>query len=181
MTKLNFIYSGGASRRFHTCQILKEQDISAHSFGVAWCCELLTDGGASKSLIMAALVHDLAEHVVGDIPSPSKRAMGVSEMFHIRELGVLQENGLGHYYDNLTMGDELTLKVADMIDGMMFCLREFSFGNRHLIPVYGNFKKYALEVIDKPRTSEAELVWGFRKDLALELINEIDNQVKGLI
>ena len=116
---ISFIFNGGVSKRYHTVDTLKSQDIAAHSFGVAWLCEVLTDGKASKELIMAALAHDLAEHIVGDLPSPSKRALGQHFMnaFDIRENHELLANGVGHYEYRLTKLEARALKMAPNMTG----------------------------------------------------------------
>lgn len=142
----DFIYKGGASKRYHTCRTLKEQDIAAHSFGVAMLCELITEGRARKELLMAALCHDLAEHIVGDIPSPAKRSLGISEQFGKYEESILNANGLGGYEASLSQDEKVILKYADIIDGMMFCLTELRYGNLHLGVVFKNFHSYAVQL-----------------------------------
>ncbi len=145
----NFIFNGGLSKRYHTVHTLKEQDIAAHSFGVAWLCELITEGMASKNLIMAALAHDLAEHIVGDIPSPAKRALGISEMYGKFEADYLSSAGVGHYIEQLTAPEANILKFADMLDGMMFCVRERRLGNKNIDIVYARFNSYIWELVEK--------------------------------
>jgi 5'-deoxynucleotidase YfbR-like HD superfamily hydrolase len=141
--RLGFIIHGGYSKRFHTVDTLRTQDISQHSFGVAWLCELLSGMTASKNLIMAALAHDLAEHQVGDVPSPTKRSCDVI----YNALEKLEEEriaGVGLLYV-LTPDEQRILKLADILDGMIFCLHERQLGNRttHLRVVYGNFLSYS--------------------------------------
>jgi len=70
--KLMFVYKGGRTKRFHTADILTTQNVAEHSFGVAALVHIL-DPAARKEVLLAALSHDLAEHLVGDIPSPVKR------------------------------------------------------------------------------------------------------------
>ena len=152
---LEFIFNGGESKRYHTVDTIKTQDIAAHSFGVAWLCEILTEGYATKSLIMCALAHDLAEHIVGDLPSPSKRAMSnlAAEAFNAYEEDVLTY-GLSNKYSSkivLSKDEQRTLRLADMFDGMLFCLRERQLGNTKIGTVYVRFKDYVLE--QEPLTS----------------------------
>lgn len=160
----NFIYNGGASKRYHTVQTHNTQDIAAHSFGVAWWCEMLTDGEASKQLIMAALTHDLAEHIVGDVPSPAKRAMGCRDAFNAYEDSILTENKVIHYM-KLTDVEKTILKAADCFDGLMFCLNERRMGNKHVEIVYGRYYSYITEVKDKA------FKYTFAIDDYLDLIN----------
>lgn len=176
----NFIFNGGMSKRFHTVDTIKHQDIANHSFGVAWFCELLTQGRARKVLIMSALTHDLAEHMVGDIPSPAKRALGIGEMFNAFETEKLKVAGLAHYQEELTEGEELTLKVADMLDGCMYCIRERKLGNRNVEICFGRFYSYASEVLTKPR-DEAATSWSFDPAVAEEIMKDIFKEWKELV
>lgn len=174
----SFIMNGGASKRYHTVDTQRTQDIAAHSFGVAWLCELLTGDKASKNLIMAALSHDLAEHMVGDIPSNAKREMGVGAMFHEIEMRKLEVVGLAKYINELTEGEQLTLKLADMVEGMCFCLRERKLGNRNVEIVFGRFKDYAGEVLDESQKNEAATSFCFHYNIAVELITNIVQEWK---
>jgi len=174
MSKIDFIHNGGLSKRFHTVDTIKTQDIAAHSFGVAWLCEFLSDGKASKNLIMAALAHDLAEHIVGDIPSPSKREMGIVDSLHSYEMTYLRANSLSKYEEELTQGEAVILKLADNIDGMLFCVRERRLGNKSISVVYGRFLKYALEAVGERRVEEANLIYGLTKETVYEILEEVN-------
>jgi 5'-deoxynucleotidase YfbR-like HD superfamily hydrolase len=145
----NFILDSGLVKRFHTVDTIKSQNVAAHSFGVAWLCDLLTDGKASKYLIMAALSHDLAESVIGDIPSPAKRKLGLGKVFHDAEISELRALGLEHYTENLTNQEKFVLKLADNLEGMYFCLREKKLGNRSIEIVFDRFRQYTREVLEE--------------------------------
>lgn len=145
---LHFVYSGALTKRFHTVETIKTQNIAEHSFGVAWLCEWLTNGGASKELIMAALEHDLAEQVTGDIPAPAKRQLGIRDLIGKREETILRNNGL-RYADGLNTQEISVLKMADAIDGMVFCLREMQLGNTTMNVVFIRFRSYVMELEEK--------------------------------
>lgn len=168
----SFIFNGGQSKRFHTVETIKPQNIADHSFGVAWFCELLTGGRARKPLIMAALAHDLAEHMTGDIPSPAKRAMGLGEKFHNHEMELIKKAGLGHYFMELTSGEELTLKLADMLDGCQFCIRERRMGNLNVEIVFGRFYSYATDIFTTKKV-EAETSFTYDEATAENIIRDI--------
>lgn len=175
-----FIFDGGQSRRYHTMSVIKEQNIAEHSFGVAWFCELLTQGRASKNLIMAALSHDLAEHMVGDVPSPVKRELAVRDKFDEYELAHLRVAGLATYTDELFEGERITLELADMLDGMAYCVKERSFGNRRMDLVFERFHLYALRVVQTRKTMEEATSWSFSVDIAEEFIDSIFNEWREL-
>ncbi len=141
-----FIFDGGSSTRYHTLPVHNRQTIADHSFGVAWLCELITNGEASKNLIMAALAHDLAEHIVGDIPSPAKRALKIGAMYDVIEQEHLKGAGIV-YANNLTKEEALTLRFSDMLEGAMFSIQERKLGNLNVAVVFLNFSAYILQLL----------------------------------
>lgn len=163
--KLLFIVRGGKTKRFHTADTLTEQTVAEHSFGVAWLCHLLLPN-ARKDVILAALAHDLAEHVVGDVSSVFKKAHPDFRMsLQVLEDKLLKEHGVG-FEVGLTDEERRVLKVADLVDGMLFCLRERSMGSKIAVNIYNNFKDYASEYV---RTQEEAY-----------LVEQIDNMWKEL-
>lgn len=139
--QLKFIYKGGHTKRFHTADTLTEQSVAAHSFGVAWLIVLIYPS-ARKDLILAGLAHDLAEHVIGDVSSPAKRrfpqlksALDAAEHTMLRDVGLDFETGLTDF-------EVKVLKTADMLDGMMFCVRERRMGSKVVCDIYENFRNY---------------------------------------
>lgn len=169
MNKHNFIFAGGYSKRFHTVDTIKHQEIANHSFGVAWFCELITEGAASKQLIMAALTHDLAEHIVGDIPSPAKRVLGIRDMYEKFEMDQLKANDLAQYMD-LHSEEAAILKLADMLEGCMYCIRERRLGNRNVEICFNRFYTYANEV--------AREISGLPKIATVKLLNQIREEME---
>lgn len=166
-----FIFDGGASTRYHTAVVFDRQTIADHSFGVAWFCELITDGRASKGLIMAALTHDLAEHMVGDIPSPSKRALKLSAQFDEYEERYLNQGGL-YYMKAIGAEEETVLKFADMMEGMMFCLKERSLGNRNVEVIFERYDSYVEELIARNPARSSEWMIKRIKELLSEMRTE---------
>lgn len=176
MSKRRFIYAGGRSTRFHTEDMLIRQDIASHSFGVAWMCELLTSNKARKVLIMSALSHDLAEHRVGDIPSPSKRRLNLSEQFEEYEMEELSNVGLSYYHDELTDGEKIVLKMADILDGMSHCVRERRLGNKNVEIIYQRFLHYAVQLIEEKSEVESATSFCFEQQIAENIIEDINNE-----
>lgn len=147
--QLKFIYKGAKTKRFHTADTLTEQSVGEHSFGVAWLVVLMHPT-ARKELILAALAHDLAEHIVGDVSSPTKRKypalkVAVDEV----EGAALSKIGLD-FETYLTPHELKLLKTADMLDGMMFCVRERCMGSRTVCEIYKNFNAYVKEIQGLP-------------------------------
>jgi len=94
--KLMFVYKGGRTKRFHTADILTTQNVAEHSFGVAALVHIL-DPAARKEVLLAALSYDLAEHLVGIIPSPVKRQFpAVKVEMDIAENTLLANSGFNY-------------------------------------------------------------------------------------
>ena len=162
---IEFIHNGGGVRRFHTVRTLTDNTVAEHSFGVAWFAWLLTEGTARPKLLMACLAHDLAEQLVGDVPSPAKRALGVGNDLDELENKILEGQGLSF---SLTPEEQRTLKLADCFDGMMFCLRERKMGSTLTNDAFFAYAGYVAAM--KPSGVEAKI---------LDTINELHRKAEG--
>lgn len=160
---IDFIMAGGAVKRYHTLTTLHTQNVAEHSFGVAWLVWWLSDSRPSTELLMAALGHDLAEHITGDLPAPAKRSLGISAQFTAYEDEIMGKAGFPAYW--LTVDEKRVLKMADTADLMLFCLREMSLGNRQMRKVFMRGMSYAVEL--KPHTPKM-----------VELINFIEEKYR---
>lgn len=148
---LDFIRNGGVTRRYHTWNVIQQQTVAEHSFNVAllvyWLSmdEGLKLPGIRIPLIMAALTHDMAERVMGDIPAPAKRAMpGLRETWGKFEQDLLR--GVELDFETELNDEELhILKFADAADGCLYCCRERQMGNILISKVFENFWQYANE------------------------------------
>lgn len=146
--RLLAVWKGGQVKRFHTWPTIQTETVGHHSFMVAHLCDMLCDA-PRFSLIIAALCHDLAEAVTGDIPSPVKRRINVKK---------IEEKYLVPL--NLTVGlsesEERVLKLADIYSGMLFCVIEKSMGNYSIEPIYEEYESY-LEDFKPFLTREQEI------------------------
>ena len=137
---LELIIKGGAVKRYHN-EMVTAQTVGHHSYGVAWLCWILTGGKASAALLMSAISHDTAEGVVGDIPAPTKRAIPeLKVMLDEYEDRALKKAGI--VMPQLTAAEVRTLKIADVMEGMMFCISERAIGNLNAEHIYINFQQY---------------------------------------
>lgn len=143
--QLQFIYEGAAVKRFHTESVIREQTDGAHSFGVAWFCYLLTDGHPTVRLLLAALSHDLAERVTGDVPGPTKRVGHIGAQLAGLEAIHLGKAGFS-FGEFLSSEDVKILNLADRLDGMMYCIAERRLGNLNARDWYRNFWNYCHEL-----------------------------------
>lgn len=171
METLDFILNGAETKRYHTWPTLREQTVGAHSFSVAMLCSLMAQDashvggeGLSVPLLMAALTHDLAEHKLGDLPAPAKRQMPhvhiidgepmpFREHWGNMEVALLTEVGLD-WEQALGPKSRRWLKLADAMDGALWCIRERAMGNRLIETVYSNFRSYIQQLLHEPEREE---------------------------
>lgn len=141
---LNFIIAGSEVTRYHTVTTLVKETVGHHSHGVAMLA-LLLNPLASRQVLMAALFHDLAEHQTGDIPSPAKRQFGIGDKVDELEHRLMRAAGI--VMPELSPGDARTVKLADLAQGALFCVREISLGNSRMRAVLDRYLAYAQEMI----------------------------------
>jgi 5'-deoxynucleotidase YfbR-like HD superfamily hydrolase len=122
---------------------------------VVWLVLLLTDNAASRDLLVAALMHDAPEHHTGDVPAPTKRLGGMKAAFDVLEDEVFER--LHMKYPGITDSEARTLKMADVLEGALFCAWELNRGNREIVGCLRNYIAYgeslnpqgvALEILD---------------------------------
>lgn len=153
MNTIEFIVAGSEVKRFHTVNTLITETVGHHSHGVAMMC-LVFKPDCSKELLVAALMHDLAEHQTGDIPSPAKKQYGIGAQVDELEERLMREVGL--HMPELSDEEKRILKLADIAQGCIFCAREIHMGNARLIPV---FNRYALYLEEMSPTQEELMVF----------------------
>ena len=141
---LNFIIAGTEVTRYHTVTTLVKETVGHHSHGVAMLARLLNPL-AARQVVMAALFHDLAEHQTGDIPSPAKRQFGIGDKVDELEHRLMRAAGI--VMPELSPDDARTLKLADLAQGALFCVREISLGNSRMRTVLDRYLAYAQEMI----------------------------------
>lgn len=164
--QLKFIRNGGETRRYHTWPVLRQQNVAEHSFNVAMICSWLArqeTPGIGAALLMAALTHDLAEHQMGDLPAPVKRALPDYAEGTFREVWGGLENKMlidqGLDWEQLLSDKEKHwLKLADAAEGCFYCIREREMGNRLIDEVYNNFIDYCIKEFNGDSETEASLI-----------------------
>lgn len=138
--QLDLLIRAANVRRFHTVPVHLHQTVGQHSWGVAMLVTLL-EPGASAALLRAALLHDVPEAYMGDIPAPVKHGHPAIDEA-CREMERTVYANLRVEMPTLTEAEARTLKLADCLDGMMTCVAERRMGNRYVDDVYWNFRQY---------------------------------------
>lgn len=122
-----FQRGGGLVRRFHTLPTNHPQSVARHSWGAAMIAQYL-DPNCRKEVILELLQHDLAEKVVGDMPSPAKRLLP-----ELRKLYEEAETLVRGEYDFLPRGfseeEERLMTCADLLDCLAYAKEEMTSGN----------------------------------------------------
>jgi 5'-deoxynucleotidase YfbR-like HD superfamily hydrolase len=162
--QLDFLRMGGETKRYHAWPVLQEQNVAEHSCHVAFLCAWLAQQDSVPlrvNLLMSALAHDWAEQKWGDLPAPTKQTLPPysvdGEVIPFRkvwgdlEAQELRKHGLD-WEHTLTPEEERILKLCDLADGCLYCIRERAMGNRLITQVYINFRR-ALDKVNKTRGS----------------------------
>lgn len=151
--KIISVLESGKVERFHTVPGVAKQSIAEHQWGVALIAQTLYPD-FSKNLLLKALTHDCAEVFTGHIPFTTKKAnpflrtlVGVMETEYERELGIEYK---------LRNGEEDVLKLADMLEGFIYCYnRATEHGEKKAMVVAERW----LEAIRMYEFKEEELIF----------------------
>jgi 5'-deoxynucleotidase YfbR-like HD superfamily hydrolase len=161
-SQVDFLAAAGRVKRFHSVQTIQENTVAHHSWGVAVLCNILTEGNPGQALLLHALLHDVAELEVGDVPAPTKRAApGLKEAMDDLEDKVLKDVKI--VLPELTSEEKRIFKLADCMDGMINCVQEARLGNGYGVrQAFWNFARYVNELL--PSTSgQDSLAWALTR------------------
>jgi len=151
MLKMNIKLAreAGKTKRYHMVNTIKEESVAEHSFNVVNLVLILSEGKASRSLILAALTHDMGETAIGDIPSQIKKMLS----FEAREeLCAKEQEAIDrihpHIHANIDADEKHLLEICDNLDGLLKCIDELKMGNQHIIPVGERYSGYLQDLIE---------------------------------
>jgi len=131
--RIEFLRRGMAVRRFHTVPGECET-VGHHSAGVALLIATLNPF-CSAALLKAALTHDLAEWVTGDVPAQVKWANPqLADDWEQLEQGIMKEWNLDA--GTLTPDELLWLKWCDTLDLMLHARDQMRLGNSYYRLIY---------------------------------------------
>ena len=137
LERVRYLDASQRVKRWHTEPTLHTQTVGEHTYGVVMLVLLLTGWEASRSLMIAAQLHDTAERQFGDVPGPTKRLSGVKGQFDALEDAFMAR--LGAPAPTLTDTEAKLLKMADNLEGALFCAFELRRGNREIQRAFFNY------------------------------------------
>lgn len=169
LQRLIMARDAGCVTRFHTARVVHDETVAEHSFNVMNLLLVMTDGAITPALLLAALTHDMGEPMVGDIPSPVKRALPPEVGKRMEEL---EEEAVRAIHPRLlfTLSEEesMTLSLADKLDGLMKCRDELRLGNKGIREIGDRYIQYIHELTDQWATHRVfaeQCIMSYREEL----------------
>ena len=148
------LYKAGRVTRYHTADV-PAQSLAAHSWGVSMVVAMIYPNKKPPAhLLMAAMIHDLAESVTGDVPAPTK--WGNEQLSKRLREAELVFNLINGIEIPLTPQEEAILAWADTFELCLYCRHQASMGNEYAGEILSN----GLEHLRKkgfPTTESKEL------------------------
>lgn len=121
--------------------------VGAHSFD-ALSLLLVLNPGASALLIRAVAWHDMAEAVVGDVPSPTLAAFAdYGRAYNMAERAYLEQH-FGLFLDHLTVDEHAWLAGVDKLECFLYARDQIQLGNTHMYRPYGYLLKWRDKLCD---------------------------------
>ena len=140
------------------------ETVSSHSFEVAFLSMLLADRLMSigvnvdvSKVLRSALLHDLAESVIGDIVRAVKESIGSSQQLEER---AIRELGMDNYidiYQELLEGrslEAILIRVCDDLATLLQGLRYLSKGYTSVIDIVESTKQRIEEILKSEQLPE---------------------------
>lgn len=123
------VRAGGRVRRCHNVHITgSPYNVAEHSWGAAMLFHALWPEDFPR-MALAVLTHDVAEAVVGDIPSPTIRYTKTRELLESIEERVNEHYGIPSASD-LTSEDHAKLKAVDRLELYLWAIEQRLQGNQ---------------------------------------------------
>lgn len=128
----------GRVERWHTLDTNRTQNVADHTYGVLHTLLFITENECSRDLMVAAMFHDVAEHITGDIPHPFKQKL--KTLFDRMEDDVYDDMGINPFAD-ITEEEKVILKQADLIEMGVWGTGELICGNANGMVILQNVLK----------------------------------------
>lgn len=156
--RIKVAFVGGHTRRWHAADIVGEERVDSHTWGMLAIIHILHPAPSVK-LLGAVTFHDSpGEPFSGDIPHGAKVAFPALKAADI-EIGMRAEKAIGVHYE-LDADDDWWLRFADMAQALLFVRRQVAQGNVLMDPTLTNCGEclIALQDQDAAPTNAASLI-----------------------
>jgi hypothetical protein len=156
--RIKVAFVGGHTRRWHAADIVGEERVDSHTWGMLAIIHILHPA-PSVELLGAVTFHDSpGEPFSGDIPHGAKVAFPALREAD-RTIGERAERAIGVHYE-LDEDDDWWLRFADMAQALLFARRQVAQGNSLLGPTLENCAQCLGDLVEKPNapTNAAALV-----------------------
>lgn len=143
--------------RFHAVPNLTGQTIAQHSWGVAMLIQYFAPE-CRKEVVLAALTHDCAELITGDIPATTKWE-NPELKFTLSMVEDRIERQWGIKFD-LNSEEEKLLKLCDALEGMNYCVERAEMGEVAASKIFWRWQKHVftnLQMDEKQNSFFSEL------------------------
>lgn len=143
--QLKTLLDGGRTKRMHVMDVLQQQTVGEHTYGVlAILLLIVPQEHRSGTLMAAALTHDASERDFGDVPGHAKKEPDVASAYARLEDKWARDIG---FHVELTLEQKTLLEFADKLEFMAFCVRERQMGNTLVRIPYGRAQGWLENVI----------------------------------
>lgn len=146
-SRLMALWSSGYIKRQHTTQIIGEDLVGRHSWGVALLAMEFFPG--DHQLIEWAIVHDTAELVTGDLMAPTKWAHPTLKEAMDRPEREFHQDFLTEGWLLPTSEQELCFKICDLLELAMWAANQRLMGNKLVSHIFNNCENALIPLINK--------------------------------
>lgn len=156
--RIKVAFVGGHTRRWHAADIVGEERVDSHTWGMLAIVHILHPA-PSVALLGAITFHDSpGEPFSGDIPHGAKVAFPALREAD-KTIGERAERAIGVHYE-LDAADDWWLRFADMSQALLFVSRQIAQGNSLMTPTLTNCADCLMDLVGHPAapTNAAELV-----------------------
>lgn len=150
-------------KRFAALKLVREYSGAEHSYRVAMLGMFITDEYNSlettttkiscEEVMRKALIHDLEESVVGDIPTPVKQYPGMRELVREASLKIMEEQiidkNLPNRAEYIRCWNEdkdgesgQVIEMADKLEALLSAAYELKIGNKDLQKAFNNIRAW---------------------------------------
>lgn len=130
-------------KRWSTTPAINRQDVAQHSFYVVLYTDFITQmlkwpHARCYAALHWAVIHDIPETVISDMPGPVKRIVTNKKALEATEERIFVEFGDGYTHDISDWQVRAVVKAANLIDEVFYLHSEKLLGNQYLDRVFAN-------------------------------------------